>query len=135
MRESFAEWSNQSLSGLNHSPLLCPRASSPNNEFDRICDVFKPFERQPKETLPPKQTSEVSLESSILDAKNRLEAKITACYTKVISTNPETMRRKQTLTCMLCGLQSARLHNMKDHIRSHLSERPFKCQICGVGFS
>ena len=139
LRQQFYEFSSQSNPSPIPSPLNLLRSHSPDNEFDLIGDVFRPFERPQNSMMPPKLKPDsiqiVDQEASTGKVRKAMEDKIKACYTSVIGVNSETMRRKQTLTCKLCGLQSARLHNMKDHIRSHLSLRCFKCVSCGVGFS
>ena len=68
-------------------------------------------------------------------AETRVDPKIESCFLKEIYWNQETGRPKQMLTCTICRMQTVRLSNMYDHLRSHLGIKPFKCPFCGEGFA
>ena len=68
-------------------------------------------------------------------AETRVDPDIESCFLKEIYWNQETGRPKQMLTCTICRMQTVRLSNMYDHLRSHLGIKPFKCPFCGEGFA
>ena len=57
-------------------------------------------------------------------------------YQRQMVKNYGTNRLRQVLCCLLCeGFNTSKATHMRDHIRSHLSLKPFKCEICGRGFN
>ena len=59
-----------------------------------------------------------------------IDEKINASFTKRNYLNEETGLRLQELTCLFCQVTYDKLSNMKDHIRTHLAVKMFKCTIC-----
>ena len=43
-------------------------------------------------------------------------------------------RSRQVLTCLHCGRTHFKLSNMKDHVRTHLLIKNYKCGACGTKF-
>jgi len=56
-------------------------------------------------------------------------------YIMVKKFNRDTNRMNQILHCKQCKLKFTKLCNMKDHIRIHSKEEPFKCKYCFKTFS
>ena len=56
-----------------------------------------------------------------------LEKRINEGYTKRSYINEETGLSLQELTCNYCQIKYGKLSNMKDHIRTHLAVKMFKC--------
>ena len=65
---------------------------------------------------------------------NEIEEKINAGFSKRSVLNQETGLSLQELTCLYCNVKYGKLSNMKDHIRTHLAVKMFKCSICSKGF-
>ena len=56
-------------------------------------------------------------------------------YIMVKKCNKDTNRMNQVLHCKKCNLKFPKLCNMKDHLRIHNKEEPFRCKYCGKSFS
>lgn len=69
----------------------------------------------------------VAEEDSLLARYQELEKKINEGYTKRSYLNEETGLNLQELTCNYCQIKYGKLSNMKDHIRTHLAVKMFKC--------
>ena len=77
----------------------------------------------------------VSAEDQYVDVVCEDEQRVRGHFYKVKATNQWTGRNQQNLVCRICGKISTKLCNMKDHIRRHLSIKPFACSLCGRGFA
>lgn len=63
------------------------------------------------------------------DALTRDVAKIlTHCKACVQMPRPDAFRYK--FVCFSCGYFSYQSTNMKNHIQTHLGEKPFQCSVC-----
>jgi uncharacterized Zn-finger protein len=49
--------------------------------------------------------------------------------------NHSTKRMNQILKCKMCPLKFPKLCNLRDHLRIHNEEMPFKCGLCGKSFT
>jgi uncharacterized Zn-finger protein len=49
--------------------------------------------------------------------------------------NPGTKRMNQDLQCKQCPLSFPKLCNLRDHLRIHNAEMPFKCELCNKFFT
>ena len=49
--------------------------------------------------------------------------------------NQNTKRMNQVLQCKLCPLKFPKLCNLRDHLRIHNSDMPFRCNLCGKKFT
>ena len=56
-------------------------------------------------------------------------------FTRRIEMNPVTLRYTQILQCLYCDKETPKLSNIKDHIKTHIATRPFKCLSCGSKFN
>ena len=56
-------------------------------------------------------------------------------YTTNIIKNNDTGRMNKQFQCTFCFKKFDKVSNVKDHIRSHLDDRPYNCTACGCKFS
>lgn len=49
--------------------------------------------------------------------------------------NAKTKRLNQILQCKLCPMKFPKLCNLRDHVRIHKDDMPFKCSLCGKAFT
>lgn len=49
--------------------------------------------------------------------------------------NTKTKRLNQILQCKLCPMKFPKLCNLRDHVRIHKEDMPFKCSLCGKAFT
>ena len=80
------------------------------------------------------KTSHEMQQDSATAQQLELDEKINAGFTKRVFLNEETGLSLQELTCLYCNVKYGKLSNMKDHIRTHLAVKMFKCSICSKGF-
>lgn len=56
-------------------------------------------------------------------------------YWLIHKLNPITKRLNQMLMCKSCPLKFPKLCNLRDHLRIHKDQMPFKCKYCGKAFT
>ena len=56
-------------------------------------------------------------------------------YLLIHRLNPNTKRMNQILQCKRCPLKFPKLCNLRDHLRIHKEDMPFKCKLCGKPFT
>jgi hypothetical protein len=83
------------------------------------------------------QSSSRGSKSSLIDQDFKENEKIKDMgeYWLIHKLNPVTKRLNQMLMCKSCPLKFPKLCNLRDHLRIHKDQMPFKCKLCGKPFT
>jgi hypothetical protein len=100
--------------------------------------MFQP--RQPQRQPPINYTSitpELSPSKELLEAAATEEQRLLqeAMNRAEVSTDPSTGEKETNYPCSGCDAVFNRIYNLKSHMRSHLTVRPYKCTYCIAAFS
>ena len=55
--------------------------------------------------------------------------------TKTFDDETNTGRHRQCLSCNLCAKTFNKISNAVDHVRTHLSQKPYACKHCGKSYT
>ena len=93
------------------------------NLFDRLVERVYPGKELKSKAIKKKKS------------KPLFETTETEHYTQTYKKNAVTGRMNKVWTCKQCKKMFMKVCSLKDHLRLHLNERPYKCAYCGVGWS
>ena len=104
---------------------------------DGMMKVDHHSRRIKKSQLQSSRGSKSSLNDLDSDQRNKVNEKIKDMgeYWLIHKLNPITKRLNQMLMCKSCPLKFPKLCNLREHLRIHKDQMPFKCKLCGKPFT
>ena len=109
--------------------------SDQSPKFD-LADLDMEEEKSPNIASFHEGNSSESLRQEVDDSVSDEESEenIQSRFVRDSFIDHTTGRRRQILICRQCGLRTPKLCNMRDHIMSHISFKPYKCNMCGKAY-